>query len=58
MRNIGPLAVVALLLALASSAAAQENFNAGVGFGLTPATDGVILKLILGYRFDFASGGR
>jgi hypothetical protein len=34
------------------------EFNAGVGFGLTPATDGVILKLILGYRFDFASGGR
>ncbi len=26
------------------------EFNAGVGFGLTPATDGVILKLILGYR--------
>lgn len=27
------------------------EFNAGVGFGLTRATDGVILKLILGYRF-------
>lgn len=34
------------------------EFNAGVGFGLTPATDGVILKMILGYRFDFAAGAR
>lgn len=34
------------------------EFNAGVGFGLTPATDGVILKLILGYRFDIAGGAR
>ena len=34
------------------------EFNAGVGFGLTPATDGVVLKMILGYRFDFAGGGR
>jgi hypothetical protein len=32
------------------------EFNAGVGFGLTPATDGVILKLILGRRFDWGSG--
>jgi hypothetical protein len=33
------------------------EFNAGVGFGLTPGSDGVILKLILGYRFDFGSSG-
>lgn len=36
----------------------QWEFNAGVGFGLTPATDGLILKVILGYRFDWGSGGR
>ncbi len=34
------------------------EFNAGVGVGLTPATDGLIFKLILGYRFDWGSGGR
>jgi hypothetical protein len=27
------------------------EFNAGVGFGLTPATDSLIFKMILGYRF-------
>ncbi len=27
------------------------EFNFGVGFGLTPATDGLIVKLIIGYRF-------
>jgi hypothetical protein len=27
------------------------EFNAGVGFGLTPSTDSYILKVILGYRF-------
>jgi hypothetical protein len=27
------------------------EFNAGVGFGLTPASDSYILKVILGYRF-------
>jgi len=27
------------------------EFNFGVGFGLTKSTDGLILKLILGYRF-------
>jgi hypothetical protein len=27
------------------------EFNAGVGFGLTPSTDSYLLKLILGYRF-------
>jgi hypothetical protein len=27
------------------------EFNAGVGIGLTPATDRLIVKLILGYRF-------
>ena len=32
------------------------EFNAGVGFGLTPNTDGLILKMILGYRFDFGGG--
>ncbi len=34
------------------------EFNAGVGVGLTPATDGLIFKVILGYRFDWGSGGR
>jgi hypothetical protein len=29
------------------------EFNAGIGFGLTPSTDRLILKLILGYRFDW-----
>lgn len=32
------------------------EFNAGVGFGLTPATDGLTFKMILGYRFDWGSG--
>jgi hypothetical protein len=27
------------------------EFNFGVGFGLTPSTDPLIIKLILGYRF-------
>ena len=27
------------------------EFNAGLGFGLTPATDSYIIKVILGYRF-------
>ena len=34
------------------------EFNAGVGIGLTPATDRLIFKLILGYRFDWGAGGR
>jgi hypothetical protein len=34
------------------------EFNAGVGFGLTPSTDRLIIKMILGYRFDWAGGGR
>jgi hypothetical protein len=29
-----------------------------VGLGLTPATDGLIFKVILGYRFDWGSVGR
>jgi hypothetical protein len=28
------------------------EFNAGVGFGLTPSSDRLIVKMILGYRFD------
>ena len=31
------------------------EFNFGVGVGLTRSTDPLILKLILGYRFDFGS---
>jgi len=27
------------------------ELNAGVGVGLTPSTDGLIFKVILGYRF-------
>ena len=33
------------------------EFNAGVGFGLTPSTDRLLVKMILGYRFDW-DGGR
>ncbi len=33
------------------------EFNAGVGFGLTPSTDRLLLKLIIGYRFGHGSGG-
>src|SRR5271167_533801 len=29
------------------------EFNFGVGFGLTSSTDHLIIKMILGYRFDF-----
>jgi Putative MetA-pathway of phenol degradation len=29
------------------------EFNFGVGFGLTSSTDHLIVKMILGYRFDF-----
>jgi hypothetical protein len=32
------------------------EFNVGVGAGLTPATDGLIVKSIIGYRFDFFGG--
>jgi hypothetical protein len=34
------------------------EFNAGVGVGLTPSTDRLIVKMILGYRFDWGGGGR
>ena len=34
------------------------EFNFGVGFGLTPSTDRLIVKMILGYRFDWAGGAR
>jgi len=34
----------------------QWEFNAGVGVGLTRATDGVIVKMILGRRFDWGAG--
>ena len=29
------------------------EFNLGLGAGLTPATDSLIVKGIIGYRFDF-----
>jgi hypothetical protein len=32
------------------------EFNAGVGFGLTPSTDRLIVKIMLGYRFDWGGG--
>jgi len=32
------------------------EFNAGVGFGLTPSTDRLIVQMILGYRFDWSGG--
>jgi len=32
------------------------EFNAGVGVGLTPSTDRLIVKMILGYRFDWDGG--
>jgi hypothetical protein len=31
------------------------EFNFGVGFGLTPGSDRLLFKMILGYRFDFGS---
>ena len=34
------------------------EFNFGVGFGLTPSTDRLIVKMILGYRFDWGGGAR
>ncbi len=34
------------------------EFNAGVGVGLTPATDRLIVKMIVGYRFDWGGPGR
>jgi hypothetical protein len=32
----------------------QWECNVGVGFGLTPATDRLLVKLIVGYRFGLA----
>jgi len=32
------------------------ELNFGVGFGLTPSTDRLIVKMILGYRFDWGGG--
>jgi hypothetical protein len=32
------------------------EFNFGVGFGLTPSTDRLIVKMILGYRFEWGGG--
>ncbi len=32
------------------------EFNAGIGFGLTPSTDRLIVKMILGYRFNWLGG--
>ncbi len=34
------------------------EFNVGVGFGLTPSTDRLIVKMILGYRFEWAGGAQ
>ena len=34
------------------------EFNAGIGFGLTPSTDRLNIKMILGYRFDWGGGER
>jgi hypothetical protein len=34
------------------------EFNFGVGFGLTPSTDRLIVKMILGYRFEWGGGAR
>jgi len=34
------------------------EFNFGVGVGLTSATDRLIVKMILGYRFDWRGSGR
>ena len=36
----------------------QWECNFGVGFGLTHETDRLLVKLILGYRFDLGSGGK
>jgi hypothetical protein len=33
------------------------EFNFGVGAGLTPSTDRLIVKLIRGYRFDLSGSG-
>jgi len=33
------------------------EFNAGIGFGLTPSTDRLIFKMILGYRVDWGGDG-
>jgi hypothetical protein len=33
------------------------EFNVGIGAGLTPATDSLIIKSIIGYRFDFLGAG-
>jgi len=35
---------------------AKWEFNAGIGFGLTPSTDRLIIKMILGYRFGWGAG--
>ena len=35
----------------------QWECNVGVGFGLTPATDRLLVKVIVGYRFGLGSGG-
>jgi len=35
----------------------QWEFNAGVGVGLTPSTDRLIIKMILGYRFNWDGAG-
>ena len=32
------------------------EFNLGIGAGLTPATDSLMVKSIIGYRFDFLGG--
>jgi hypothetical protein len=34
------------------------EFNFGLGFGLTPSTDRLIVKMILGYRFEWGGGAR
>jgi len=36
----------------------QWECNFGVGFGLTHETDRLLVKLILGYRFDLGAGGK
>lgn len=34
------------------------EFNFGIGIGLTPSTDSLLVKMILGYRFDSGSSPR
>jgi len=56
-KRLEPFAKLATSYVIDLNLGPQWECNFGVGFGLTPATDRLLVKLIVGYRFGLGSGG-